>query len=430
MITLICHQNSIRLQYVVDYLTHRLGITISVQLYKSGYKRANDPVINYTDQPIPNCFSIYNEGFLFEKDLREKNQLPHVKTTDTLVQLFPANTDEYSINFDMFSAIFFCLSRYEEYLPFSTDEHGRFTGQQSHAFKHHYLKVPVVDFWINYFITFLNEHTNLDLKKTTRFHIKPTIDVDSAWAYQNKSQSHRLVSIVKNLINLDWDIIKDKREVLKGKIDPYDTFEYLKNSLNDKNPIYFFLMNVKRPYDTAYYVELDAFHLLLKSIDDNSEIGIHPSYESYDNPSKIKIEKDKLEKITERQIVKSRQHFLRLNFPETYNQLILNGILEDYSMGYADQIGFRAGTSLPFRFYNVDKEEVTDLMVQPFCIMDVTLKQYHDYSIEEAMIEVKTMKNTIKESNGCLSFIWHNSSFAEFEGWAGWDKVFQEIIKD
>lgn len=414
---------------MVDYLAKRMGVPINVKLYKNGDKLTNDPIINYTNQAISGDFSIYNEGFLFERNLRNTDQLPKVRKAEAFVELFPAKHNRYTINFDILSAIFFCLSRYEEYLPFGADEHGRFTGQQSHAFIHDYLKVPVVDFWVNHLMTSLNEKANVDLKATTSFYIQPTIDVDSAWAYENRSQTHRLASTFKNLISLDFETIKNKKVALQGKTDPYDTFEYLRHSLVGENPIYFFLMNFKRPYDTAHYVDLDVFHSLVKSLDKHSEIGIHPSYESFDDSEKIKIEKEKLERITEREIVKSRQHFLRLNFPDTYEHLILNGILEDYSLGYADQIGFRAGTSLPFRFYNVEKEEMTDLLVHPFCIMDVTLKQYHAYSIEEAIMEVKMIKDIIKETKGCLSFIWHNSSFAEFEGWTGWEKVFLELIK-
>ena len=73
-------------------------------------------------------------------------------------------------------------------------------------------------------------------------------------------------------------------------------------------------------------------------------------------------------------VTKSRQHFLAFELPTTYLKLIQSGILEDYSMGYASHLGFRAGICSPFRFYNLLEEKETDLVVYPFQVMDVTLQ--------------------------------------------------------
>ena len=135
-----------------------------------------------------------------------------------------------------------------------------------------------------------------------------------------------------------------------------------------------------------------------------------------------------LESVTGTAIRSSRQHYLRFTLPDTYTILLESNISDEFSMGYADQSGFRAGTSMPFYFYDLNKEQVTELTVHPFCIMDVTLKNYQNLSVEDASQLVRQFKKKLKKVNGQLCFIWHNSSFAILGGWQGWDKVFEELV--
>src|SRR5690606_6388446 len=126
------------------------------------------------------------------------------------------------------------------------------------------------------------------------------------------------------------------------------------------------------------------FQEKIREVSKWAEIGIHPSYASNSNPEKLKIEIQRLEKISGKRIRKSRQHYIKLNFPETYQNLIANGIEEDYTMAYADETGFRAGTCTPFFWYDLSKEEKTELKIHPFCAMDVAMRNYMQLTIEES----------------------------------------------
>ena len=55
--------------------------------------------------------------------------------------------------------------------------------------------------------------------------------------------------------------------------------------------------------------------------------------------------------------------------------LIDAGIAEDYSMGYPDEPGFRAGIARPYYFYDVAEDHQTNLKIFPFQVMDATLYQ-------------------------------------------------------
>jgi hypothetical protein len=158
-------------------------------------------------------------------------------------------------------------------------------------------------------------------------------------------------------------------------------------------------------------------------------IGIHPSFASNHQLEKIKIEKERLEKISGKKISYSRQHFLKLTFPHTYRNLLAVGITDDFTMGYADAIGFRAGICTPFRWYDLERETETHLTIHPFAVMDGTLNNYLKLSPTLAIEKTKEIINKVKQVNGKFIFIWHNETLSDWKEWKGWKNVYEEIIK-
>lgn len=132
-----------------------------------------------------------------------------------------------------------------------------------------------------------------------------------------------------------------------------------------------------------------------------------------------------MKEITGKEITKSRQHYLRLSFPKTYRRLIKQGISEDYTMGYAARVGFRAGICTPFLFYDLKKDRVTNLKAYPFQVMDVTLKNYLSLSTEEAKKTIERLMLEVKNVGGAFISIWHNETLNERDGWAGYKEVFE-----
>ena len=126
----------------------------------------------------------------------------------------------------------------------------------------------------------------------------------------------------------------------------------------------------------------------------------------------------------------SRQHFLKLTFPNTYRHLIQVGIQSDYTMGYADNIGFRAGIATPFYWYDLENEAMTNLKIYPFQVMEVTLKEYLKLSPEEAIVYVKPLIEATKAVGGTFTTLWHNSTLSETEGYEGWRRVYEAILEE
>jgi hypothetical protein len=98
-------------------------------------------------------------------------------------------------------------------------------------------------------------------------------------------------------------------------------------------------------------------------------------------------------------------------------------------MGYADVPGFRAGTAHPFKWFDVERNEVTSLMVHPIIVMDSTLRNYQQLDALEAMEVISQLKSEVKNTGGDFVSLWHNETVAEQGVWVGWRAVWEEAIK-
>jgi hypothetical protein len=156
--------------------------------------------------------------------------------------------------------------------------------------------------------------------------------------------------------------------------------------------------------------------------------AIHPSYRSAGKPAILQKEIRTLSSITGTEILVSRQHYLKFNLPESYRQYLEAGIMKEYSMGFASHCGFRAGTSKPFHFYDLEREAETALMVTPFQVMDRSLKDYMKLSPISALEKIRKLVDEVRSVKGTFVSIWHNDAFNDQGEWEGWKIVFLEML--
>lgn len=333
--------------------------------------------------------------------------------------------------FDLFALIFYMLTRYEEYLRFVPDKYGRFSGKSSLVYREDFVQIPIVDIWIMNLKKQIESKWNIHLKLPREFKIKPTIDIDTPYAFLAKPWWLQAGVIVRDIALGRGARLKNRLATLLGmKMDCFDTYGYLADRMRHHGleTIYFVLMRLELPDDQNFSVHTRKFKSLVKSLRTYAKCGLHPSLSSSSDCKKCLKEKEQLENLTRTEIYLSRQHFLCLSFPSTYRSLLEIGITDDYSMGFHDVNGFRAGTSVAFPWYDLKLERQTNLIVHPFQIMDVTLQKYEEKTVEEAMESVQELMGSVKKVNGTFSFIWHNSSFAPEYGWQGWSEVFESCL--
>jgi len=349
-----------------------------------------------------------------------------------LPAFFEKKVPTADLPFDLLALSFYLLSRYEEYLPFEADTHGRFPATESLAYRHGFLQQPLVDLWVLELKKLLQQKfPQLQFSKhSARF--LPTYDIDQAWAYRHKPWWRTLGGFARALLKTDGPRLQERWQVHRRQLpDPFFTFPHL-NELHQRfglQPIYFFLLGNYGTYDKNTNPQHPAFRQIIHHLSKHSPIGIHPSYQSNADPTLVQTEIQRLRNITGMAVTKSRQHFLKICFPQTYQRLLAAGIRQDYSMGYAAQTGFRASTAHPFLWYDLEQETTTDLRIFPFQAMDVTLRQYLGLSPKTALERLEQLWRVTQKVNGTFITLWHNSSFSATDGWQDWADPYEQLLE-
>ena len=420
-----------RLIYILKiFFGDLVGVTYHLTHNEEEFAGYEGPKLSYCDIPSGNEIFIFASRLLFEKGIEDQQ----INVFDWQnVPVFFGTHPKYQIPFDPLAASFYLVSRYEEYLPHIKDIHLRFSPTQSLAYQRGFLDKPLVNIWALKIQELLHDkYPSLQFKKH-QYKFISTIDVDSAFAYKEKGLMRHFGAFALNLIELNFQKIGERLSVLFGlEKDPYDTYEYLLQLKKKYNlrQIYFFLVGNYGEFDKNVSVESSLrFQSLIKSIADYAEVAVHPSYSSNIDAEQLRKEIRRLSKVLKREVVKSRQHYLKVIFPTTYRNLIENDIKEDYSMGYASEIGFRASICRPFMFYDLDLDTETKLLLTPFMLMDNTLMDYMKLSPDEAIIRSKHLIEEVKKVNGTFVTLWHNHSVNERGDWKGWRQVYESIIE-
>ena len=419
-----------RLQYIADFIGQKItGEAFELTIDNFYFNDYVGPKINYSSSKINDEELIINNcPLLFEDSIKE--QTISCFEINGYKAFFKTGGD---YPFDIFAACFYLLCRYEEYLPHPKDMYGRYTHENSLAFKEGFLNIPLVNIWMEDFKKALKEKfPSLNLQSST-FNFQPTYDLDEAFAFKNKGVIKTVGGIVRSVVNGEWSVVNERISVLREKNqDPYDAYEWM-DKLHEKNnlkPIYFFHVAVKKGrYDKNISPSYPAMQQLIKQHAEKYSIGIHPSWASGDDESLLDEEIKILESASAKKITASRQHYIRFTLPNTFRRLIAAGITDDYSMGYGSINGFRASVTSPFYWYDLKKEQQTRLLLHPFCFMEANSFFEQKYLPQRAYEEMMYYYSTVNEVNGVLITIWHNSFLGSHKLFAGWRDVYEEFVE-
>lgn len=406
-----------------------LGVSVELTTEVAEFIEHKGPKLSYAPRPLGKELHFRNSELLFETGINEWDI--KVGEYEGIPTLFPV-PDHSEVPFDPFAATFYLLTRYEEYLPHIKDKHERFSAESSIAYKAGFLQRPVVDEWSLLLKEIVSDRFPEFEWPKRSFEFINTIDIDNAYAYKAKGLMRTLGGLARSMAEFKGREFWDRLLVILGlRQDPYDTFAYLKDlqQAYGLKTIYFFLLADYGFNDKNVPYTNPRFRSLIKDVADYALVGIHPSYGSNKKKSRLEAEVGRLEGIIHREVTRSRQHFLKLTIPETYRNLIDLDITDDYTMGYASEIGFRAGTCSTFYFYDLDLEFMTPLRIHPFTVMEGTLKFYQNRGPEEALKKVLPVMQAVKDVQGTFISLWHNESACEGQLWKGWRLFYEEMIK-
>lgn len=414
-----------RLEYAAEIIFSTI-LGIEYEITTDRRRLGTGPSIIYSGEKVRDQFVVRPSGLLSETVVREIS--PDVSFIDEVPLIFPA--DDGTFPFDVFSATFYMVTRYEEYLSFAPDVHGRFPGERSLAYRGGFLLMPVVEIWARFLAEELVKYFPVITIRHNEFRSMLTVDVDQPFAYRSRGFLRSMGGLVKGLAGTGARATERVRTMTGAIPDPYDSFGYIEKQIKDHGieALFFFPTGDQGEYDHNPPYRDHDYGEIIRKYDAMFGSGIHPSYRSAGRPKILKMETERYRHIAGHHPEHARQHWLLLRMPETYQAWESAGIKYDYTMGYADEPGFRAGMARPFPFYDLSRERRTDLTVVPFQVMDGTLRQYRLLTPEASIAVIRSLVNATRQVGGLFVSVWHNTSLSESNGWEGWRKVFEETL--
>ncbi|WP_375325316.1 polysaccharide deacetylase family protein [Flagellimonas sp. GZD32] len=427
MLLIFTHKVTNRLTYTTKQIFEKiLGVDIGFTTKVEDFIKHSGPKMTYSKQPLQNEFFIRSNDLLFEQGINDLEI--NVSDWDGVPCFFAAG-EKSTLPFDVFSASFFLLSRYEEYLPHVKDSVGRFPVKESIAYQNKFLHLPVVDLWAHKLMATLQERFPELESKEKNYQFTSIINVTTSHAFAMRGISRTLGGFFIDIGNFKFRNVVKRFAVLLGiQKDPYDNFFELVE-IHKKFPIksmFFFQFAKHSAHDKNVSTNNNKFRFLIKSIADYSVVSLSTSFMSSSNNNVLREEKKQLGNLINRPINYSRLRYNRVNVPAAYRSLVETEFTDDFSMGYTHEIGFRAGTCTPFYFYDINTEIRQPIKIHPFAMHDYALT--HFKTKEEVFAKLDEVYRVVKQVKGELIFVFSNELLGG-EHNLDWMALYQSILK-
>ena len=247
-----------------------------------------DYVVNYTSDllgkykvtcgnssiEIPDCFFEFGKKFWLKKESLPalplqvfSSRIESLSSFSGLPILYGRaheeawyySSDKYQyLGIDIFGSAFFMLSRYEEYLNFPTDSHGRFEYKHSVAAKADFIEIPIINEYLDLFWSSIQQLDPTAKRKERNYSVNISHDIDRPIFYESERHEVRLKLYDRIMTTLE------QRELRS-------TWNFMADITNPK-------------IDVSYSLKDEPIrNLLYKLHHRGHHVGLHPSYETFEN---------------------------------------------------------------------------------------------------------------------------------------------------
>ncbi len=372
-------------QVFIRILEFPVSFTSSIEKFVS----YSGPKLTYTYRPIGSEFFIASHDLLFQQGIQEVPIEVHVWSG---LPAFFKQGKLSQLPYDIFAASFYLMSRYEEFLPQVKDEFGSFLAYQSLASKNNFLELPLIDLWSirlkDKLHEFFSDLPNVPWKKPK---FQPIVSVVNPYQYQKKSLLLKLSDSVNAVWRLNFFDLIEQFLVLFGlRKDPHNNFEELEALFKEfgNKPLYFFLFAKNTFYDRGVTIYNFSFRKLIKNIADLNMVSLLASYASQNEPRTLFEECAQLKKLILNKLNSVRFNYGLLSASSGYYTLLEQEIQMDYSMGYKEDLGYRASTAVPFYFYDLNNDIQTQLKIYPIVADEQGLRKFSAQKAFEKLEEL------------------------------------------
>lgn len=409
--------------YILSFLTEFYKDSDKICYYgKNGSEPESAKII-----VVSSCF--FNDGIYGTKDSMPRTPFSLLSNPEKTPILFGIPKEEYKngkiiVYADIVASSYFLLSRYEEMIkPHCRDTlYGRFLAKDSIVFQQGYGQRPIVDEYGRYLRNLLRKIGVDILPEHTGFSkIWLTHDIDVPFRFYKLQMA--IKQEIKNIIHYGEKIQRPLYTYFNEQNDVYYTFPQIIKYDNDLKreiltvpviPMYFIIALGDRNTKAYCNILSKKFSNLLYFLKENgSQFGLHISLEGGENPEKIINDIRRYRLLFDEGDIRSRHHCLKWMEPAHVEQMEQYGITDDFTLEYADSIGFRVGTCHPYRFLNPKTRRLTKVIIHPMEIMECSLDRsnYMNLQYKEAFDICCKLIDRVYEYNGELVLLWHNTSF-------------------
>lgn len=326
---------------------------------------------------------------------------------------------------DLLLAVLLTLSRWEESVATDRDCHGRFQSKQSVALKDGFLERPIVDEYglaFEQVLTFLQPTWR---PATRKLRAKISHDADHVGI------PFRGRNILKQLAYCGPLKAWHELWAWLPECEPADlcAIREIVNVTRDHklDSAVYWMSSAPSLQDSGY----DPRHLKIQKVigwlkAEGVECGVQPGYNTFRSPERLRREINLLREIFGDGPVGGRQHYLRW-CPDTWIHWEMCGLAYDSTVAYADHIGFRAGTCIPYQPWLLSLNRAADLLEIPLLVMDRTLLYYMGLNEETSVQAVRRCVQRCRQVGGVFTMVWHNNALLEPKYRSLYTKILREL---
>jgi hypothetical protein len=332
---------------------------------------------------------------------------------------------------DIFGSAFFMLTRYEEIAVVTRDDHDRFPARASLAARAGILDRPIVNEYLEVLWGAIH-HLWPQLERRRRQY-RAFVSHDVDWPLVTLGVPVRQVarSAVGDVLTRKDPALAMRRLLSRYRIarhnfdgDVGNTFDFIMDTSEARgitSAFYFITDHTAGTRDGTYSIEHSWVRALMRRLHDRGhEIGLHPSYNSFRDPSQTRIEFDRLRQVCDEEGIRQttwggRQHYLRWSNPETWQNWDQAGLDYDSTLSFADRVGFRSGVCFEYPVFDLRARIRLKVRERPLLVMEATLfktasPNYMAQSDEDGLATLDALRSAVGHYSGDFALLWHNSS--------------------
>jgi hypothetical protein len=182
-----------------------------------------------------------------------------------------------------------------------------------------------------------------------------------------------------------------------------------------RSAFYFIASEARAGLDGSYSLDDPPLRRLLRRIHERGhEIGLHPSYNTFQDAERTRLEFERLLDVCrdegiEQEAWGGRQHYLRWENPTTWRNWDLAGLAYDSTLTFAERPGFRCGVCFEYPVFDLQRRTKLVLRERPLVAMEVSLLVYQRLGRAETTSALAALRETSARFGGDFTLLWHNS---------------------